>query len=108
MAERRGIFGPSEAALGFGAQYADVLAKWGELFVAASSLVQANVELGKMANESAKEFDGFLQQTAAWPTIRWPSCPVWLRQRRQISLSLSRWCWNIFNLSFTREYRNHP
>ena len=67
MAERRRIFGPSEAALGFGAQFADVLAKWGELFVAASSLVQANVELGKMANESAKEFDGFLQQTANAP-----------------------------------------
>ena len=64
---QRGFLGPSQAALDFGEQYGDVLAKWGELFNAASSLVQANVDLGKMANDAAKEFDGFLQQTANAP-----------------------------------------
>ena len=63
----RGIFGPSQTALDFGEQYGDVLAKWAELFEAASGLVQANVALGRMANDAGKEFDQFLQQTANAP-----------------------------------------
>ena len=64
---RGGLFAPSERALAFGAQYGDVLAKWGELFGAASDLVKANVELGSMANDAAKEFDQWLGQTANAP-----------------------------------------
>ena len=64
---RSSFFGPSERALEFGAQYAEVLARWGELFTAASSLVAANVELGKMTTESSKEFEKWVQGTANAP-----------------------------------------
>lgn len=63
----RGFFGPSERALDFGAQYAEVLARWSELFSAASSLVAANVELGKMTTEASKEFEKWVQGTANAP-----------------------------------------
>ena len=67
MGASRGFFGPSERALEFGAQYASVLARWGELFVAASSLVEANVTLGHMTADASKEFEQWLQETANAP-----------------------------------------
>jgi hypothetical protein len=67
MAHRNPFFAPSDRALAFGQQYAEVLAKWGALFAAASNLVQANVELGGMAGESAKEFDRWLRGAANVP-----------------------------------------
>lgn len=67
MATSRGFFGPSEAALAFGAQYASVLARWGELFVAASALVEANVTLGQMTADASKEFEQWIQETANAP-----------------------------------------
>ena len=38
VARSRGFLGPSEGALEFGRQYAEVLACWGELFAAAARL----------------------------------------------------------------------
>jgi hypothetical protein len=67
MAKSPGFFGPSERALEFGAQYANVLARWGELFVAASSLVEANVALGQMTSDASKEFESWIQETANAP-----------------------------------------
>jgi hypothetical protein len=67
MAGTRGFFGPSERALEFGAQYAAVLSHWGELFAAASSLVEANVALGKMTADASKEFESWVQETANAP-----------------------------------------
>jgi hypothetical protein len=63
----RGFFGPSDRALEFGERYAEVLARWGELFATASALVQANVELGRLASEGAKEFDQWVRQAATAP-----------------------------------------
>jgi hypothetical protein len=60
-------FGPSERALEFGTQYATVLARWGELFGAASELVAANVTLGNMAVDSATEFESWVRTTAGGP-----------------------------------------
>lgn len=60
-------FWPSEQALAFGERYAEVLARWSQLFAAASELVTANVQLGRAATESAREFDQWLRQTAAAP-----------------------------------------
>jgi hypothetical protein len=60
-------FGPSDRALDFGDQYAKVLARWAELFSAASALVEANVELGRMTSEAGKEFDKWVRNTAAAP-----------------------------------------
>lgn len=65
-------FGPSERALEFGAQYATVLARWGEVFSAASQLVEANVTLGRMAVDSATEFESWIRTTAAGP-LAWMS-----------------------------------
>jgi hypothetical protein len=67
MPANRGFFTPSDRALEFGAQYAEVLARWGELFAAASAVVAANVTLGGMANDAAKEFDQWVRQGAAAP-----------------------------------------
>ena len=67
MTTPRGFFGPSERALEFGAQYAAVLARWGELFSAASALVEANVTLGQMTTDAGKEFETWLQETANAP-----------------------------------------
>jgi hypothetical protein len=67
MATSRGFFGPSERALEFGAQYADVLSRWGDLFTAASGLVEANVALGKMTADASKEFEQWIQETANAP-----------------------------------------
>lgn len=64
---RTGFFGPSDRALEFGAQYAKVLSRWGELFGAASELVDANVELGRMTRDAATEFEEWVQQTANAP-----------------------------------------
>ncbi len=64
---QRGFFGPSDRALEFGDQYARVLARWAELFTAASALVEANVELGRMTSEAGKEFDKWVRNTAAAP-----------------------------------------
>ena len=66
-AKSRGFFGPSERALEFGAQYATVLARWGELFNTASALVEANVTLGKMTSDASKEFESWIQETANAP-----------------------------------------
>jgi hypothetical protein len=67
MPRTRGFFGPSERALEFGAQYANVLSRWGELFAAASGLVEANVALGKMTADASKEFESWVQETANAP-----------------------------------------
>jgi hypothetical protein len=67
VARSTSFFGPSETALEFGEQYAAVLARWADMFNAASSLVAANVELGRMAADSGKEFDRWLRQTANAP-----------------------------------------
>jgi hypothetical protein len=67
LARARGFFNPSERSLEFGAQYATVLARWGELFVAASALVDANVTLGRMTSDASKEFEQWVQQTAGAP-----------------------------------------
>ncbi|MBI2765228.1 MAG: hypothetical protein HYX53_04860 [Chloroflexi bacterium] len=61
------FFGPSDRALEFGAKYGEVLARWGELFAAASTLVKTNVELGQLTADGAKEFDAWLKQTANAP-----------------------------------------
>lgn len=63
----RGFFGPSDRALEFGDQYAKVLARWSELFAAASTLVDANVELGRMTSEAGKEFEQWVRSSAAAP-----------------------------------------
>ena len=67
MPRTPGFFGPSERALEFGAQYADVLSRWAELFQAASGLVAANVALGKLTAEASKEFETWVQETANAP-----------------------------------------
>ena len=63
----RGFFGPSERALEFGSQYSEVLARWGELSVAASQLFESNVALGQMTAEASKEFETWVQETANAP-----------------------------------------
>jgi hypothetical protein len=60
-------FAPSRRALEFGAQYAEVLERWSELFASASALVRANVELGTMATDSAEEFERWMQGAATGP-----------------------------------------
>ncbi len=67
MPRTRGFFGPSDRALEFGGQYAEVLARWGELFRAASGLVEANVALGKLTADASKEFEQWVQETANAP-----------------------------------------
>jgi len=67
MPPSRGFFGPSDRALEFGQQYAEVLSRWGELFTAASSLVDANVSLGRMTADASKEFESWVQETANAP-----------------------------------------
>jgi hypothetical protein len=67
MPRKQGFFGPSERALEFGAQYADVLARWSELFQAASALVASNVALGKMTADASSEFETWVQETANAP-----------------------------------------
>ncbi len=67
MSQRPNFYTPSDRALEFGRQYGDVLAKWGELFAAASAVVSANAALGEMASDASKEFDDFLRQTANAP-----------------------------------------
>jgi hypothetical protein len=67
VARSRGFFGPSERALEFGRQYAEVLGRWGELFAAAAALTQANVKLGEMTAEASKEFDQWVKETANAP-----------------------------------------
>jgi hypothetical protein len=67
MAGSHPSFSPSQRALEFGAKYAEVLARWGELFSAASTLVAAHVELGRLTAEAAKEFEDWLQGTANSP-----------------------------------------
>ena len=54
MPRKQGFFGPSERALEFGAQYADVLARWWRTVPAASALVASNVALGKMTADASK------------------------------------------------------
>ena len=67
MPRKQGFFGPSERALEFGAQYAEVLARWAELFQAASALVASNVALGKMTADASSEFEAWVQETANAP-----------------------------------------
>jgi hypothetical protein len=67
MTQYSGFFAPSERALEFGGRYAEVLARWGEMFAAASALVASNVELGRSASDGAKEFETWLRQTATAP-----------------------------------------
>ena len=64
---RPGFFAPSERALDFGRQYADVLARWGELSSAASALVAANVALGQLTADASNEFEQWLSQSANAP-----------------------------------------
>jgi hypothetical protein len=67
MARSRGLFGPSERALEFGKQYAEVLGLWGEFFASGSKLVGANVKLGELAQDSAKEWEQWSNATANAP-----------------------------------------
>jgi hypothetical protein len=67
MAQSSNPWLPSEAALAFGESYAAVLARWGELFTAASELVAANVALGRAAGDSAAEFQQWVAQGGALP-----------------------------------------
>jgi len=67
MARSRGFFGPSESALEFGKQYAEVLQQWGEFFAAGSRLVGSNVRLGELAQDAAKEWDDWVKATANAP-----------------------------------------
>ncbi|MBK6318421.1 MAG: hypothetical protein IPI33_04105 [Dehalococcoidia bacterium] len=67
MARARGFFGPSERALEFGKQYAEVLQYWGEFFASGSKLVGANVKLGELASDAAKEWDQWVKETANAP-----------------------------------------
>ncbi len=67
MAKPSGFFGPSEKALEFGEQYAQVLARWGELFTAASRLAEANVALGRMTADASREFERWTKETANAP-----------------------------------------
>lgn len=67
MARSRGFFGPSDQAIEFGRQYAEVLARWAEFFGAGSGLVEANVKLGEMARDAAKEWDQWVRETANAP-----------------------------------------
>lgn len=72
MTTPQGPFWPSEQALAFGERYAEVLTKWSQLFLAASELVTANVELGRAATGSARDFDTWVRQnaTAPWNWMR--------------------------------------
>ena len=67
MPKPRGMFGPSERALEFGKQYAEVLQYWGDFFKAGSKLVNANVKLGELAQDAAKEWDQWVTATANAP-----------------------------------------
>lgn len=67
MSQFANFFAPSDRALEFGATYAQVLARWADLFTAASALVAANVEMGRQATDASKEFDAWLRQTASGP-----------------------------------------
>ncbi len=71
MARARSSFTlPSERALAFGRQYGEVLQRWADLFAAASALVEANVRMGELANEAAREFEAWLRESAESP-FRW-------------------------------------
>lgn len=61
---------PSERGLAFGRQYAEVLQRWADLFTAAGALVEANVRMGELANEAAREFETWLRESAESP-FRW-------------------------------------
>ena len=65
MPQPGGFFGPSDRALKFGAQYAEVLARWGDMFVSASKLVDANVQLGAMTSDAGKEVAPKIQADTA-------------------------------------------
>ena len=67
MARSRGFFGPSERALEFGKQYAEVLGLWGEFFKSGSKLVAANVKLGELAQDTSKEWDQWVKETSNAP-----------------------------------------
>lgn len=67
MPKTPGFFGPSDRALEFGAQYAQVLANWGDLFATASKLVDSNVQLGKLTADASKEFEQWTKETANAP-----------------------------------------
>lgn len=58
---------PSAHALEFGRQYAEALARWSELFAAASALVEANVSMGEAYSAAAGEFEQWMQTMAAGP-----------------------------------------
>jgi hypothetical protein len=68
MARRRSPFlAPSERALQFGRQYAEVLQRWSELFAAAAALTEANVRLGELAAEAAGEFEAWVERAREAP-----------------------------------------
>jgi hypothetical protein len=67
MARSRGLFGPSEQALEFGKQYTNVLEAWSELFAASAKLSAANVRLGELAQDAAKDWDKWMQASANAP-----------------------------------------
>lgn len=68
MAQTRGsFFAPSERALEFGKQYSLVLGYWAEFFTAGSKLVDGNVKLGELAQDSAKEWDQWVKASANGP-----------------------------------------
>ena len=67
MARSRGLFGPSERALEFGTQYAEVLQHWADFFQSGSKLVAANVKLGELAQDASREWDQWVKETANAP-----------------------------------------
>jgi hypothetical protein len=58
VARSRELPGPSERALEFGRQYAEVLSRWGELFAAAAALTEATVKLGEMTETPRRNSTG--------------------------------------------------
>ena len=67
MARSKGLFGPTDQALEFGKQYAAVLEAWAEFFAAGARLTNANVRLGQLAQDAAKDWEKWVQSTANAP-----------------------------------------
>ncbi|MGE0598756.1 MAG: hypothetical protein AB7J35_02885 [Dehalococcoidia bacterium] len=67
MARSRGLFGPTERALEFGKQYTVVLEAWAEFFAVSAKLTGANVKLGELAQDAAKDWEKWVNATATAP-----------------------------------------
>ncbi len=86
MADANNWFAPSERALDYGSQYAKVLGQWGALFTSASELVENNITLGRMAVDSASEFEKWFRDIAAGPWA-WMSPDALQRTMRQFGVT---------------------